>query len=539
MESTIEKTIGEIETSITLDYRKNAWGLERIALDGISNHLPADSKGKQVSVKFKQDGKHLGFKEVDTQKPIEEIIFEDDGSGYDAGLLSVLYTTKYADSLSVGEFGEGLKLIAAASIRSHLDIEYRSRNWTAKPFTKDENIDGNVLKRLCFKIVYNGKSLNGSNTVFSRPTKRFVEEVLHLPDKVLKLNTKYKELYCDKEDSGYRSRIIDLGNHEKEQEDKLTIDDSVDRRTALFVKGVRIEQTNDLFSYDLGIENITPDRIYVHRETFLNQIRYLLETCSNEEVIKKILIEAKENPHSFCNEFNAFDNRNRKSYDPYSHLHDESLSIEEPARKHEEALKHILEIIRKGKKESLWVKCFKELYGENAVIASSYDTNTNKDAEIIGHNPIRLNDNIERYLESLGIVNAGDLDNDKRYEWIKPEDLTPDEIKVLEGVKRLNRLLLDGRKAPEIRVYSRMYLKSGREVKCDDGFYGIDESTKLEYIGLKRSTLKDSKNAEETYGHEAGHYVTKEPDYSRKFTDFFVRKFTDLAREKLDVEEGK
>jgi len=43
------------------------------------------------------------------------LLFEDNGAGYDAGLLSVLFSTKRADALSVGQFGEGLKLIAAAA----------------------------------------------------------------------------------------------------------------------------------------------------------------------------------------------------------------------------------------------------------------------------------------------------------------------------------------------------------------------------------------------------------------------------------------
>src|SRR3989344_1982495 len=145
----------KIETSLTLDYRKERWGLERIVLDGVSNHLPADSEGNSIYVKLKQDGKYVDLKEADPNKPTEEVIFEDDGKGYDAGLLSVLFSTKGADALSVGQFGEGLKLVAAAALREKLDIEYHSKNWIATPYTKRERIANHDLDRLCFRIIEN------------------------------------------------------------------------------------------------------------------------------------------------------------------------------------------------------------------------------------------------------------------------------------------------------------------------------------------------------------------------------------------------
>src|SRR3989339_1153271 len=81
-----------IETSLTLDYRKSAWGIERIVLDSVSNHLPADSKGTVTTVRIKQDGQWADLKKADPTQPAEEVIFEDNGFGYDAGLLSVLFS---------------------------------------------------------------------------------------------------------------------------------------------------------------------------------------------------------------------------------------------------------------------------------------------------------------------------------------------------------------------------------------------------------------------------------------------------------------
>ncbi len=41
-----------IDTSINLSYQAKAWGVDKIALDGIQNHLPSDSRGSKVKVEF-------------------------------------------------------------------------------------------------------------------------------------------------------------------------------------------------------------------------------------------------------------------------------------------------------------------------------------------------------------------------------------------------------------------------------------------------------------------------------------------------------
>ncbi len=275
--------IYDIETSLTLDYRKGRWGIERIVIDGASNHLPADSKGTHVNAKVKQAGNYIDFRQADKSLPIEEVVFEDNGVGYDAGLLSVLFSSKSADALSVGQFGEGLKLVAAASLREGLKIEYHSRNWIAVPYAKEETIGNNPLKRLCFQITENGFNVQGSRTVIKNPSEAFLQELYKLPDNILAFNDKHKEVYNERNNipvkgpfnyfnnlPKYKDRIIDLGTGE----------------TSLFIKGVRVEKKKEsIFSYDLGLEDITPDRIFADRNVVLSSIEKLLKNCSDPAVI--------------------------------------------------------------------------------------------------------------------------------------------------------------------------------------------------------------------------------------------------------------
>src|SRR3989338_4098768 len=315
------KTSYEIETSLTLDYRRSAWGIERIVLDSISNHLPEDSKGTGTSVRLKQDGHFVDLKDAHRSKPTEEVVFEDNGSGYDAGLLSVLFSPKAADALSVGQFGEGLKMVSTAALRNGLNVEYRSRNWRASPYTKPETIDGHRINRLCFKVTENGDDLEGSRTVFSNPSEALIAEIFELSNKVLALNGQYTELHNKRDNINYSpSKFKDFeiyikplalmgGAATKSAKYKSRIIDLGTDSTSIFIKGVRVQGSNALFSYDLGLDNISPDRVFADREKVLDGIESLLKGCSNTAVIERVLREAQQNPERHCDEFEAFRDR--------------------------------------------------------------------------------------------------------------------------------------------------------------------------------------------------------------------------------------
>jgi len=518
----------EIETSLTLDYRKSMWGLERIVLDGVSNHLPDDSHGTKISVLFKQNGEYVDYKDASSETKVEEVVFSDNGTGYDAGLLSVLFSTKTADSLSVGQHGEGLKLVAAAALREGLDIEYQSRNWTAVPYKKHERIGRNNIERLCFRITENGSHLEGSRTIVKNPNEDFVKEVFSLPDKVLLLNDNYTELYNEGNRESdlivkyinfgktktYPSKIIELGNGS----------------TDLFVKGVKIQKIDSIFSYDLGIDEITPDRYFANRNKMLETIENLLKTCKDTEIIERVLRTAELEPDRNYEEFAAFMPRVE---DPF-----QSVRKLEPIRYKavmEDGKIAGLEDMFEGKEpdkmfskilpENSWLATFKRMYGENAILANQMDTNINKDAEIMGFRTVTLNNAVEGYLESIGVRRARERDFKKDYRWILEEDLTQDEREVLEFSNDINQMY--GLQKIPIRIFSGVFFDTGRESESDLGVW-IMEKNGDKYLGIRRDRLQNPLDFASTYIHEAGHNESGKPDYHRDFTDYFV---TQLARE--------
>jgi len=446
-------------------------------------------------------------------------------------------------------------------------IQYRSHNWRADPFSIHEKIGPFDLGRLCFRVVENGKTVEGSRTIFTKPSPELVEEILRLPEKVLHFNDTYQELHNEKDnvieksDSGkiyildyvkdfhlddqniatnvdlsgsmtfpkksrYKSRIIDLGTGE----------------TSLFVKGVRFNGINSLFSYDLGIDNISPDRKYVDESTKLGMIKELLEGCANKDVIKKLLETAHEKTHAYLDEFRAFAPRNldgslfeeQKTHSYFRkdrHEWEKHCGITEKF----EGLEDKVSPYDKLFEPSLWVQVFNETFCEEGqdpemlVIASDNEI-SNSDAKLMGYTPIKMNEYIGNKLAGMGIKRADQIQIKQDYRWIKPENLTEEETERLKYSKKINQVVLGEDKDLEIRVYSGLFTETGREINASRGVQ-ITEEDGTRYLGLRRDMLNkksgevddEEESFEEVYIHELGHYETRANDGSREFDRFAFR----------------
>ena len=132
-----------METSVLNDYRN--WGIERVCLDGFQNHLAEDSKGTISIIQLfvddiwinLDDAIKLYGEEKLKDGIIKKIRFADNGVGFDKNNLRFLSSQKSSEDLSVGQFGEGLKLVAMTSVNLGLDMEVQSKNWSARATGKD------------------------------------------------------------------------------------------------------------------------------------------------------------------------------------------------------------------------------------------------------------------------------------------------------------------------------------------------------------------------------------------------------------------
>lgn len=263
-----------LDTSLTLEYEKKNWGVERICLDGIQNHLPSDSKGEHVWVRCLVGGKWVSLAEARQKKDkIEAVRFADDGVGFDVKNLTLLYSTKAGEKESRGQFGEGIKMMAAAALREGLELEIESQNWRAKPIVKKVKIydtrhqKEQIVQQLSFQVEYlNGKPMIGSRTTFYKPTKEFIDELMQIERKVLALRENYHPLFV-----GSTGEIVDKESG------------------SLFVKGIYVAKKNTLFSYNFEDVETNRDRNAIISEGVERRIAQIVSEISDKRLVKTLL----------------------------------------------------------------------------------------------------------------------------------------------------------------------------------------------------------------------------------------------------------
>ena len=349
----LEDIVGDssrISTSVTLGYEADRWGVERIALDGIQNHLPADSKGSTVNVDFLVNNKWVSRTNYQNGN-IQAIRFSDDGVGYSNELLGIFHSTKKGNSDAVGYFGEGLKMLSAATIREGIDMELMSRDWRAKPIAVDLQIEGEKIQKLAYDVIP-AERIKGSQSIFWNPSQEFIDYVRNLDRKVLLLRDGFTQLY----ESGKRA-IIDTDGD-------------------VFVKGVYISslfKDRLLFSYGLDVVP-NRDRDDIHESKLVDELKRIWSGVDRTEPIKHLLSVAQDDHGKFESSHELHVLRNY--YDRFN--------------------------------SEIWQKAFKELYGENAVLQTQ--ANVRPIVESLGNRVVQVkNDTLQKILGQLGV--AKDVDS--------------------------------------------------------------------------------------------------------------------------------
>ena len=368
-----DKHIITIKTSITLETSPEKWGPDRIVLDGIQNHLPGDSGGTSLAVNYLFGGRwvpHANARPLALNGPPQAIEFADNGRGFDYHKLELIFSdkpnggTNGASAGSVGQFGEGLKMIAAACLRADMPMQIRSRDWLATPRVEERTIDAKTAHQLVFDIETGLKPIRGSRTIFMRPTEELVSHALDIDKTVLLLRPGYAPLYSD-------------GNGNS----------VVDERGELFVKGIFITSSymeRLIYSYDLRLDDLPRDRDHVEQDDVGNAIGELLSGCGDERIIRKVLERL-----AFKRE-DMYARRDKFMEPQYIDCKLEKNSA----------------TYREASHPEVWKKVFEELFGENAVLLT--DFNLERLARLAGHEII-VADHIEHFMQGCGVRSDKDV----------------------------------------------------------------------------------------------------------------------------------
>ncbi len=470
-----------ILTSLTLEYGKELWKEERILLDAVQNHLPKDSGGGYIDMRFKvkeneDEWRSLSDLNDFKNEDIKEIKISDNGRGYNSQLLGLFSSTKEGTESS-GKFGEGLKMLSSAALRNGIGMTLSSRDWVAKPEAVKRTIDGKEVNQLAFNVVHDIKKSNsssgGSSTTFNNLTNQFIEEFRTIDKKVLSIQNKNP---IEKTTKG----------------EILSVDDGL-----LYVRDILIPSNHKLlFSYHLPSFDIkNRDRSFIEEEDIKENVSAILSEIRNSEVIKNFLYKA-----------------------------------EQKTRNNSEEKIEFSTIFNPSNPEN-WKKAFKEVFGEDATIRdeSSQDFNEAHQSEHVGLRTITLPSATFSSLQSLGIETyqsrIDDFKSNIKYGSI--EELSYTEKEIIKSISAIDKFLPNNRPS-NIRVYELKEMTSHFPLGLSDG----------KDIHLWRGVLTDFETAADVYYHEKAHHNTGGAvDASKDFRNYLTYTLAQITSEIIKKEK--
>lgn len=508
----------KVPTSLSLDYGNQIWNEQRIVLDACQNHLPSDSKGTTIFLRFQTtDGCWHDYREFDKfdDSEIAKIKISDDGIGYDSKNLGLFASVK-DHSDSSGKWGEGLKMLSAAAVRNGIQLELRSRDWIATPETQTEILnEGQANEKTIERLVYNikkkvdplskvlddgdnttisdygfVKDKEVSSTTFLNPTPELIREFRNIKDSVLLFSP--------------RTPLTTVGNSE------------ILSTTGgqLFVRNILIPGNHQLkYTYHLKDFDIeTRDRDVIKRESMQKMMKRILENVEDERFISEFLSGAVA----------------------YAQEHGRESFLEFETQ---------FNIPAETDLADKWIKVFKHKFGERTSIRLVGDTDFNAyhQAQHLGLDMITLPNavassliglrgkdglQISSYEQSLeeAIKNALPLNED---------ELTEHEKRMVEHLYNYNKILglSGGNQIQQIKVYEYPVGYIGERA---GGFAGKGNT-----INISRDTLNNGIiEAGDVFFHEADHAITGAKDAEAAFRDYLSGLLSCVAARVFPLQES-
>lgn len=520
----------KVYTSIPLEYGEGLWESKKIVIDASQNHLPSDSKGSNIFLRFQtKDEKWHDYREMEkySDSEIKKIKLLDDGIGYDYKSLGVFASVKDHEK-SGGKWGEGIKMLCAAALRSGTKVELRSRDWLAVPDCEEVTLNSGEInekkvKQLFFKIKtaipgkedvlddkdkpktpeYGySKDIEKSSTTFIDPSPELIKEFRNIRENVLAF-----------------SNIVPLasvGNNHL-----LSTDND-----NLYIKSLLVPGEH-LFKYSYNFEDFdieTRDRNVITLSSSYEQIRKMLEGITDERVISRIISDAVIYCKRDQNDFLEF----------VTNFELESGSPQADA----------------------WINAYIKLFGENTALRSikSQDFNSIHQAQHVGLKTVTLPDNIAKAISGIKDSKGRYIPTiiDTTYEAIKNAKpvpnklLKPEEKELIEKLYKYNVFFAIAASNPEefkpiseIRVYD-----------YDDDYFGpraagfAGKGTEDgNVINISRETLmRGIRRSGDVFFHEAGHVYTGAEDADIEFRDFQTRLLAAVAEKTVlgdSIESGE
>jgi len=471
IENTDDLQMKIMETSYTLSHRAKKLNEQSMLLDAIANHMPADSGGDSIRIELRiADNERQDGCSWEKWKPgmrctnMNGMRITDDGRGYH--YTNLMYETSDKPVSAVGEFGRGLQTLAKTAVRYGFTVKFRSQDWVAMAFpSAPKRVGQRDEEVLCFHVLSGVPSIKGSVTTILGTGENLANLTGRLDDYVLPLRKDRRYLYR----SSMGSMFIESAERTM-------------KNGSIFNKGMFITDhyaERLLFSYDLQMNDISPDRDNVDPKELRRNVSDLVLRCRDREAIGRILNAAINSPGI-----------------EYMEFVDDDLEEDVAAAWREAFYKHAKT--------------------RNAVIFTK--PKYALEAKHLGFKVIRLNEKVSALLHRAGVEYDAEVSNEGFTPVEVPfDELTAGEQQIIHRLPEVDEVL--GLKpASDIRVFSEIHSRMGRDLT--DRIKGCWDGRTL---WLSRKVLASWNSAVRRYVHERAHKETDGGDAEDKFRLFFER----------------
>lgn len=536
----------KVKSPVTLNYTNKNW-LEpkRIFQDLHQNHRDASPDGVKERFLVERNGRREWLEESDLGKlAILGYELSDNGSGYSPIGIQNMGHTRKRNPLLTGQNGEGLKLASAACLLQGLEIEFSSTglnkeghpsSWVAKAFTEDEEYDEGeeekFAKRLCFDIKEQGLKELGqqsSRTRVQLSETPSAESVANWEEWRQSIDPRKKNKFGDK---GMNALVIkDL----KKESGAVTIGPvtCLPNRPGYIYENRELMKTvpQDGLEFLLGWNfpriSDSRERKYFSEKLVRNYIELLIENCTDEILIEKIIMIWSE------------------------------LMFKEDEKKFkgkvvpEVVSEFFLSAVAKSKGKLIFKQVFKKLFPDKIIFSKEYAERHGIDLSgNFGH--VREEDRIylsstiygslSGVLPSMGmwmetqqdvIINCGDSEKEPLRKVVLTQIMEVE--KILERIQKqspeyLADLLRRSKLSYEDVFLNLQKLKDGvKPGGPGDVFYGADDAIwhglASVGIGINIELLKPGYNKRlgAVIDHEIVHKMTGLKDYENEFIEFLT-----------------
>jgi len=300
---------GITSTAIPIEYGKDEWDNPvRVFQDIIQNHLDASlgEDGVKIIYEVDREGDRIWVEEteiIETDK-ITGFSVTDNGKGYAPNTIATMGASSKKSPLFAGKYGEGQKMVAAAALRSGLDLEYQSTlqsdkdliSWRALAVSETRQVvlEGQEVEKklVAFNVTSSENKVNiGSSTTLKLPKEASIEQIKQWSEWVETIDPRQK----DKQGNGGMARFVrQLREPGSQREYKLgSITLLLDEPGAVYENGLRINSNAEAgrkmsFGYDVPEIVTTRERNSYNPKRLGSYINHVLSHVTDEPLIEEI-----------------------------------------------------------------------------------------------------------------------------------------------------------------------------------------------------------------------------------------------------------